>query len=142
VADGPPQSRPGPGARKAEEARALARRTGLAAALALPVFLLEMGGHVIPGVHHWIGATIGHETSWLIQFVLTTLVLIGPGREFYARGFPALAKGAPDMNSLVALGTSAAWAFSVVALFAPALLPEGTRAVYFEAAAVIVVLIL
>ena len=101
-----------------------------------------MGGHVIPGVHHWIGATIGHETSWLIQFVLTTLVLIGPGREFYARGFPALAKGAPDMNSLVALGTSAAWAFSVVALFAPALLPEGTRAVYFEAAAVIVVLIL
>jgi len=142
VADGAPQSRPDPGARKAEEARALARRTGLAAALALPVFLLEMGGHVIPGVHHWIGATIGHETSWLIQFVLTTLVLIGPGREFYARGFPALAKGAPDMNSLVALGTSAAWAFSVVALFAPALLPEGTRAVYFEAAAVIVVLIL
>ncbi|MBY6089652.1 heavy metal translocating P-type ATPase [Maritimibacter alkaliphilus] len=130
------------GERKAEEARHLARRTLLAGALALPVFVLEMGGHVIPGFHHWIGQTIGHQTSWLIQFVLTTLVLIGPGRMFYAKGIPALLKGAPDMNSLVAVGTLAAWSFSVVATFLPGLLPETARAVYFEAAAVIVVLIL
>lgn len=131
-----------PGARKEGEARDLARKTAFAAALALPVFLLEMGAHVVPGVHELIGRTIGHHTSWLIQFVLTTVVLFWPGRHFYTKGFPALIKGAPDMNSLVAVGTGAAYLFSLTALFAPGLLPEASRAVYFEAAAVIVVLIL
>ena len=130
------------GARKEEEARGLLRQTALAAALALPVFLIEMGGHVFPAVHHWIDATIGQQTSWVLQFVLTTLVLAGPGRMFYRKGIPALLKGAPDMNSLVAVGTGAAYVYSVVATFLPALLPEAVRAVYFEAAAVIVVLIL
>ncbi len=129
-------------ARKDSEARAMARKTVLAGVFALPVFLLEMGAHVIPGVHGLIGRTIGHETSWMIQFVLTTIVLAWPGRAFYTKGFPALFKGAPDMNSLVAVGTSAAYLYSLVALFAPDLLPEASRAVYFEAAAVIVVLIL
>ncbi|REC58489.1 heavy metal translocating P-type ATPase [Rhodosalinus sediminis] len=130
------------GARKAEEARAAARKTALAAALAAPVFLLEMGGHMIPGVHALIGETIGHQASWLVQFALTTLILIGPGREFFLRGVPALLKGAPDMNSLVAVGTAAAWGYSTVATFAPGVLPADVRAVYFEAAAVIVTLIL
>ena len=128
--------------RKTEEARALARKTLLAAVLALPVFLLEMGAHVVPGAHDLIGRTIGHGASWMIQFVLTTVVLAWPGRAFYTMGFPALFKGAPDMNSLVAVGTSAAYLYSLVALFATTLLPEASRAVYFEAAAVIVVLIL
>ncbi|MFT7596082.1 MAG: Cu+-exporting ATPase [Paracoccaceae bacterium] len=130
------------GARKAAEAQVLARKILLAAALALPVFVLEMGGHAIPAFHDWIGHSIGHQASWIIQFVLTSLVLVGPGRQFYLKGYPALLRGAPDMNSLVALGTSAAYAFSVVATFLPSLLPQGTRAVYYEAAAVIVVLIL
>ncbi len=129
-------------ARKEGEAQLLAQKTALAAALALPVFVLEMGAHIIPGMHDLIGRTIGHQSSWMIQFVLTTIVLIWPGRSFYTKGFPALFKGAPDMNSLVAVGTSAAYLYSLVALFAPALLPETSRAVYFEAAAVIVVLIL
>ena len=127
---------------KAEETDRLLRHTLIAALLTLPVFILEMGGHLFPAFHHWIAATIGMRTSWLIQFALTTAVLLGPGRMFLAKGFPALARGAPDMNSLVALGTSAAWSFSVVALFAPGLLPDGARAVYCEAAAVIVTLIL
>ncbi|GEO81344.1 heavy metal translocating P-type ATPase [Pararhodospirillum oryzae] len=129
-------------ARKEEEARDLARKVALAAALALPVFLMAMGSHVSPAVHEFIGRTVGERTSWVIQFVLTTLVLLGPGRSFYRKGIPALLKGAPDMNSLVAVGTGAAYAYSVVATFLPALLPEAVRAVYFEAAAVIVVLIL
>lgn len=129
-------------ARKEEEAREIARRTILAASLALPVFLLEMGAHLVPGMHEWIGRAIGHQTSWLIQFALTTAVLLGPGRFFYLKGFPSLLKGAPDMNSLVAVGTGAAYAYSVVATFLPAVLPASVRAVYFEAAAVIVVLIL
>jgi len=129
-------------ARKDAEARHLRDLTLFAALLTLPVFALEMGAHLIPGGHDWIGRTIGHQMSWFVQFVLTTLVLFGPGRRFYLKGYPALLRGAPDMNSLVALGTSAAYGFSVVATFLPALLPADTRAVYFEAAAVIVVLIL
>ncbi|MGB5863149.1 MAG: heavy metal translocating P-type ATPase [Sulfitobacter sp.] len=128
--------------RKASEAAHLKRMTLLAAALTLPVFVLEMGSHLIPALHMWIMDTMGMWLNWGIQFILTTLVLAIPGRQFYLKGFPALFKGAPDMNSLVALGTSAAWGFSTVALFVPMLLPEGTRAVYFEAAAVIVTLIL
>ncbi|MFD1507991.1 heavy metal translocating P-type ATPase [Lacimonas salitolerans] len=127
---------------KAQEAQVLARDAIVAGALTLPVFVLEMGGHLFPAFHHWIAHTIGMQTSWLIQFALVTLVLIGPGRRFYRIGLPALAKGAPDMNSFVALGTMAAYVYSLVATFAPALLPEANRAVYFEAAAVIVTLIL
>lgn len=127
---------------KAEEAQSLQRQAVFAALLALPVFILEMGGHIVPAFHHFVAGTIGLQTSWVIQFVLTTLVLFGPGRLFFQKGVPALLKGAPDMNSLVALGTGAAWLFSVVATFLPGLLPDGLRAVYFEAAAVIVVLIL
>jgi len=129
-------------ARKDAEAQEIARKAWIAAALALPVFVLEMGAHMIPGMHMLIGDTIGHQASWLIQFVLTTAVLLGPGRMFYLKGMPALLRGAPDMNSLVAVGTCAAYLYSLVATFAPALLPEAVRAVYFEAAAVIVVLIL
>ena len=129
-------------ARRDEEARHLRRRVALAAVLTLPVFVLEMGSHLVPGMHHLIMRTIGIQTSWLIQWALTTAVLIGPGHAFYVNGLPALFKGAPDMNSLVAVGTSAAYLFSVIATFAPGLLPEGTVNVYFEAAAVIVTLIL
>ena len=128
--------------RMAEEAHALARRVVFAAILTLPVFVLEMGAHLIPAFHMAIERSIGTQTSWLIQFVLATIVLFGPGLEFFTKGLPALLKGAPDMNSLVAVGTGAAWSYSVVATFLPGLLPEGVRAVYFEAAAVIVVLIL
>ena len=128
--------------RKADEAAHLARMMLLALALTLPVFVLEMGAHVVPGFGDFIARTIGTQTSWLIQFALTTLVLLVPGRAFFSKGLPALFKGAPDMNSLVAIGTLAAWSFSTVAVFLPALLPAHTRAVYFEAAAVIVTLIL
>ena len=128
--------------RKAEEATHLRRSVFWAAALTLPVFVLEMGAHVIPAFHMAIKNSIGMQTSWIIQFVLATIVLFGPGRQFFAKGIPALLRRAPDMNSLVAVGTGAAWSYSVIATFLPALLPEGVRAVYFEAAAVIVVLIL
>ncbi|TDT72712.1 Cu+-exporting ATPase [Litoreibacter halocynthiae] len=128
--------------RKADEAHTLRRRMIFAAILTAPVFVMEMGAHAIPAFHMLLERTIGTQTSWLIQFVLTTIVLFGPGRQFFSKGLPALVKGAPDMNSLVALGTGAAWTYSVVATFLPALLPDGVRAVYFEAAAVIVVLIL
>ncbi|ART81920.1 copper-translocating P-type ATPase [Oceanisphaera profunda] len=129
-------------ARRAAEQQSLKRDFGWSLALTLPVFILEMGSHVIPGMASWIEATLGQTLNWGIQFVLTTLVLLGPGRRFLRQGFPALLRGAPDMNSLVALGSVSAWGFSVVVLFAGQLLPAGTQHVYFEAAAVIVTLIL
>ncbi|PIL22265.1 hypothetical protein P775_00160 [Puniceibacterium antarcticum] len=129
-------------ARKEEEIVSLRRSVIFAAALALPVFVIEMGGHLFPGFHMWVHHTIGQQTSWVVQWILTTLVLIGPGRMFYTKGIPALLKGAPDMNSLVAVGTLAAYLYSVVATILPDLLPDDVRSVYFESAAVIVVLIL
>jgi Cu+-exporting ATPase len=124
------------------EAQRLQRAFTVALVLTLPVFLLEMGSHLIPAMHHWVLATIGQQNSWLLQFVLTTAVLVWPGRHFFTKGFVALWRRAPEMNSLVALGAGAAWGYSVVATFAPDWLPEAARNVYFEAAAVIVTLIL
>lgn len=128
--------------RKAHELAELTRAFVIAAVLTLPVMVLEMGSHLVPSFHHWVMANIGQSNNWMLQFVLTTLVLFGPGLRFLRVGIPALLKGAPEMNSLVALGTLSAWSFSVVALFAGGLLPAGTQNVYFEAAAVIVTLIL
>ena len=124
------------------EIRHLRRSVVVSALLTLPIFVVEMGGHAVPALHDAITATIGMQASWMIQFLLATLVLAGPGRIFFAKGLPALMRRAPDMNALVAMGAGAAWAYSTVATFRPGWLPAGTVAVYFEAAAVIVTLIL
>jgi len=128
--------------RRESEDRSLRRALLVAAILTLPVFILEMGSHLIPAVHHWIMATIGQHANWYVQFALATAVLFGPGLRFFRKGIPALLRGAPDMNSLVSVGTAAAYGYSVVATFVPEVLPEGTANVYFEAAVVIVTLIL
>ncbi len=127
---------------RAEESEALSRRLIVAAVLTAPVFALEMGGHMVPAAHEWIMAHIGHDAVQYISFVLTSLLLAGPGRAFYTKGFAALARGTPDMNSLVATGTSSAYLYSVVATFAPTLLPASAANVYYESACVIVTLIL
>ena len=129
-------------ARHAAEMNALKRSLTLAGLLTLPVFLLEMGAHLIPGMHEWLMGTLGMQNNWYLQFALTSIVLFGPGLRFFQKGIPALLRAAPDMNSLVAVGTSAAYLYSLVATFAPGLLPAGTVNVYYEAAAVIVALIL
>ncbi len=127
---------------KANEQEHLKQDLIIAAVFAVPVFILEMGSHLIPAFHHAVATQIGILNSWYIQFVLTTLILVFPGRRFYQKGIPALFRLAPDMNSLVAVGTLAAYSFSVVATFIPQILPQATVNVYYEAAAVIVTLIL
>ena len=129
-------------AEKAREQAELKRQVILAAGLTLPVFVLEMGGHMIPGFHHFIMNTLGQTLSWSIQFVLTSLVLAFPGRRFFTLGGKALMRFAPEMNALVALGAGAAWAYSTLVLLAPELFPADARHVYFEAAAMIATLIL
>ena len=129
-------------ARKQQLAEAYGRRSRLAVFLAAPVIILGMGGHVLPGFERLIADVIGQKTNWIFQCIFATAVLFGPGLDFYRRGFPALWRGAPDMNSLVALGTGAAYAFSLIATFLPQILPGGVSGVYYEPASLIVVLIL
>ena len=129
-------------ARKQQLAEAYGRRSRLAAFLAAPVIILGMGGHILPGFERLIADVIGQKANWIFQCIFATAVLFGPGLDFYRRGFPALWRGAPDMNSLVALGTGAAYAFSLIATFLPQILPEGVSGVYYEPASLIVVLIL
>ena len=78
-----------------------------------------MGSHLVPAIHDWVMGTLGHRTSWYLQFALTTLVLFGPGPALLPQRVPALLRRSPDMNSLVVLGTSAAYAYSLVATFLP-----------------------
>jgi Cu+-exporting ATPase len=128
--------------RRDKETQELSRALLVAAVLTAPVFALEMGSHMVPAVHMFVMDAIGMQASRVIQFVLTGLVLFGPGLRFFKTGFPALWRGAPDMNALVALGAGAAFAYSALVTFAPGLFPAGTSHVYFESAAVIVTLIL
>ncbi|MBV6272033.1 heavy metal translocating P-type ATPase [Alcaligenaceae bacterium CGII-47] len=110
--------------------------------LTLPLFILEMGGHLIPAMHHALLTSIGaSQLAWL-ELVLATAVLAGPGRSFFTRGFRALAHLGPDMNTLVALGAGSAWLYSSVVTVAPNLLPTDAQHLYFEAAAVVATLIL
>ncbi|MDO5630844.1 MAG: heavy metal translocating P-type ATPase [Paracoccus sp. (in: a-proteobacteria)] len=124
------------------ETDSLRRRFLIALLLTLPVFVMEMGGHAVPAFHHWLHGAVGERPLWIVQMLLTFAVLAGPGRLFFAHGIPALLRGGPEMNSLVALGAGAAFAYSTVVTLAPDLLPPDARHVYFEAAAVIVTLIL
>jgi P-type Cu+ transporter len=129
-------------ARKEAAARKLKYLTLIAAILTAPVLFLEMGSYLFPPIVDFKENFLGVQNDRYIQFFLTTIVLFGPGIRFYLKGFPSLFKGAPDMNSLVALGTSAAWVYSVIVTFLPGVLPAEAREIYFEAAAVIVTLIL
>ncbi|SHK48129.1 Cu+-exporting ATPase [Roseomonas rosea] len=123
----------------------MTRRFWIGLALTLPVVILEMGGH-IPGLglHHLVPP----RTSVWIQFLLATPVVLWAGWPFFVRGWQSVVNRSLNMFSLIALGTGAAYLYSLVATFAPGAFPEGFRgmdgtvAVYFEAAAVITVLVL
>ncbi len=122
----------------------MTRRFWIGLALALPVFILEMGGHLFPALHHLVPMKL---SIW-IQFALATPVVLWAGWPFFERGWASLKTRNLNMFTLIAMGTGVAWAYSVVATLAPGIFPDafraadGTVAVYFEAAAVITVLVL
>ena len=121
----------------------MTRRFGIGLALTLPVFALEMGGH-LTGLHQWIGQT---ASNW-IQLLLATPVVLWAGGPFFERGWTSLKTRNLNMFTLIAMGTGVAWLYSVVATVFPNLFPDAMRMsdgavpVYFEAAAVITVLVL
>jgi P-type Cu+ transporter len=120
----------------------MSRRLVLSAALALPVVVLDMGAHMFGF------APLSHRIAALTQFVFTTPVVLWGGWPFLVRGAQSLRTRHLNMFTLIALGTGAAYLYSVVAVLAPQLFPaqfrdaHGGVAVYFEAAAVITVLVL
>ncbi len=119
------------------------RRFWVGLALTLPVFVLEMGAHIV-GAHGWIDPTL----SAYIQFAFATPVVLWAGWPFFERGWQSLLTRNLNMFTLIAMGTGVAYVYSVVATFAPGVFPDAFRlhggqpAVYFEAAAVITVLVL
>ena len=130
--------------REAREGELRKLKTSLifAAVFTAPLILLVMLPMLIPGLEAQLMRRVPMQTLFYVSFALATVVQFGPGRRFYRSGWPALKHGSPDMNTLVMLGTTAAYGYSVVATFLPQLLPAGTVHVYFEAAAAIVTLIL
>ena len=126
---------------EAEQAH-LKKQLRVAFLFATPLFILEMGAHFIPPFHAFLERTFNTQHLWYVQAILAALVLFGPGREILIMGWHGLRRLAPDMNSLVALGTLSAFSYSLIATFFPSLLPAATVNVYFEAAAVIIALIL
>ncbi len=126
---------------RGEEA-ALKRDLAIAFILTLPLFVLEMTGHAYEPFHHWLMVVIDTQNLYYLYFALATAVIFWPGLRFFKKGLPALFRGHPEMNSLVAVGVSAAYGYSLVTTFALDLLPEAARYVYYEAATVIVTLIL
>ncbi|WP_051002066.1 heavy metal translocating P-type ATPase [Idiomarina xiamenensis] len=131
-----------PQQQQAQQQRRLKRQFLIALLLTLPVFTVEMGGHLIPALHHWLYSVFDKTVIWTAQALLTTLVMVWPGRQFFSLGLPGLLRGHPDMNALVALGASAAWLFSMAVLVVPSAIPAQAQHVYFEAAAAIITLIL
>jgi Cu+-exporting ATPase len=119
------------------------RRLWVGLALTLPLFALEMAGH-FADLHALIGS---HASNW-VQLALATPVVLWAGWPFFARGWASLMTRKLNMFTLIALGTGAAWAYSIVATLFPNLFPaafrtmDGAAPVYFEAAAVITVLVL
>ncbi len=121
----------------------MTRRFWIGLALTLPVFVLEMGGHLID-LHQWLG----QQTSNWIQLLLATPVVLWAGWPFFERGWASIRTRNLNMFTLIAIGTGVAWLYSVVGTFWPGLFPasmrghDGSVAIYFEAAAVITVLVL
>jgi len=122
----------------------MTRRFWVGLALSLPVLALEMGAHLIPALHHLVPMRL---SVW-IQLVLATPVVLWAGWPFFERGWASVRSRNLNMFTLIAMGTGVAWAYSIVATTAPQIFPaafrndDGSVDVYFEAAAVITVLVL
>ena len=133
-----------------EELLDMTRRFWIGLVLAVPVFVLEMATHLFDGIHDLISPT---ATTW-VQAVLATPVVLWAGWPFFVRGWASVRTHNLNMFTLIAMGTGVAWLYSIIATIAPGIFPDafregmgdgmsgGTVDVYFEAAAVITVLVL
>ena len=119
----------------------LRRRVLFAAALTIPLVLVGMG-KMLPGLGPLMAAIMPHRGWMWVELALATPVQFYAGARFYRSGFAELRHLSPGMNSLVMIGSSAAYFYSLLALIVPGIFPAGTAVTYFEAAGVIITLIL
>jgi len=123
---------------EAREQRAIRRDFLIALVLSVPPIIVAMSHGTLPG--------LAGELGRLLQFLLLTPVVFGPGRRFLRLAWKALRHHTADMNTLVSIGVLAAWGYSTVALFAPQLFPHAAHGalphLYFEAAAAIITFVL
>jgi P-type Cu+ transporter len=124
---------------QARSYRAMMRKFWFATAVGVPLLLLMFAefvpswGHALMPYHRMIG---------IVSAVLTLPVLAWSGRQFFESAWNGLLNHNTNMDTLVALGTGAAWAYSTVAVLAPWLFPAGTTGMYFEVAVIVIALIL
>ncbi|MEE4310322.1 MAG: heavy metal translocating P-type ATPase [candidate division KSB1 bacterium] len=123
-------------ASRREAADSLKRRLYFSGALTLPILLLSFN-RIFTFVNN-----IPENIRWISMFVLTSAVILYPGKQFYLNAWKALKNRAADMNTLIAVGTGAAFIYSAVSTFSPEVLPANMRHVYYDTAAVIITLIL
>ena len=128
--------------RKAAELATLRRDLLISAAFSIPLFLLAMGPMLYMPLHMWLLEHVGEQTLNWLMLMLAAPVQFGTGWRFYRTGWAALKHRSPDMNTLVMLGTSAAFGYSLLVTLAPQLFPPSNRHVYFEASGVVITLIL
>jgi Cu+-exporting ATPase len=127
-----------------EELVDFSRRLAIGAGLAIPLAVIAMGGHFGLPIHDWIAPRTG---QW-IELILATPVVLWCGRPFLERGWHSIVNRSPNMWTLIGIGVTAAFLYSLVATLAPQVFPAelkghgGVVGVYFEAAAVIIVLVL
>ncbi|MGB5175746.1 MAG: heavy metal translocating P-type ATPase, partial [Thermoanaerobaculia bacterium] len=114
----------------------------LAAALTLPLVVVSMGPMLVPAMKGWMLSLLPANAWRWVELLLATPVQFVAGRRFYTQGWAEIRHGSPGMSTLVMMGSSAAYFYSLLAVLAPQLFPAGTANLYFEAAAVIVTLIL
>jgi Cu+-exporting ATPase len=124
------------------ELRDMTRRFWIGAALALPVFILAMV-HLFPNAPMWAAS----DWSRWLQFFLSTPVVLWAGAPFFQRGWQSVINQSPNMFTLIAMGVGVAYIYSVVVMVAPGIFPpsfqeHGKIGIYFEAAAIITVLVL
>ena len=126
------------------EIRSLSRKFWIGLVFALPVLFIAMG-HLIPGFHieRWIPKSV---SKW-VEFVMATPVVLWAGGMFFSKAWRSLVNRSLNMFTLIATGVGAAYFYSAVAVIAPGIFPESFResgevGLYFEAAAVITVLVL
>ncbi|WP_407570128.1 heavy metal translocating P-type ATPase [Deinococcus altitudinis] len=128
-------------AAKVREVQALWRSVRFSAAFATPLLLLSMLPMLFMPAEMWLSEHLGSGLNWVL-LALALPVQFGPGRRFYRQGWAALRHRSPDMNSLVMIGTSAAFVYSLLVTLAPGIFPAGTAHVYYEASAAVITLIL
>ena len=125
------------------ELQDMTRRFWIGLVLSIPVVAVEMGGH-LTGLRHYLGQ---QPSNWL-QLLFATPVVLWAGWPFFVRAWKSVLTRNLNMFTLIAMGTGVAWLYSVIATLAPGIFPvafqgiDGSVSVYFEAAAVITVLVL